>query len=84
MNPTLLICFILTGIVSASVLIKPLFLTKRESYFERGSGGADFNESLSLLEAISELETDYKLGKLSREDFDELSLEYKRSYLEKK
>jgi hypothetical protein len=63
-------------------VIKPLFLDPAQQYFTTNSKPSDFDTSLSLLEIIAELETDYKMGKLSREDFESLSLEYKRSYLE--
>ena len=84
MNLTIFICLILSIPVVYYVLIKPLFMDSTQPYYSGETEISDFDNSLSLLESISELETDYKMGKLSQEDFESLSLEYKRSYLEEK
>ena len=44
--------------------------------------GKDFKESVALLESITEINLDFKMGKLSPEDFGALSLEYQRKYLQ--
>ncbi|MBT4290551.1 MAG: hypothetical protein HOD92_24770 [Deltaproteobacteria bacterium] len=43
---------------------------------------AEFDESLSIMELISELEADYLLKKINQEDFETVSTELKRRYLE--
>lgn len=83
-NHTLVICALLSIIIVFVVLIKPLFIDKQLNYVETESKSLEFNESLSLLEAIAEYKTDYQMGKISKADFDEISLEFKRKYLEKR
>ena len=84
MNLTIFVCLLLSIPVVYYVLIKPLFIESTQAYYSDVAESSDFDNSLSLLESISELETDYKMGKLSQEDFESLSLEYKRGYLEEK
>ena len=81
---TLIICTILSVVIAAVVLIKPLILQKPKPYFLPDSGSNEFDESLALLEMISELEMDYQAGKISKADFELMSLEYKREYLDQK
>ncbi|MBU2511475.1 hypothetical protein KJ966_09050 [bacterium] len=83
-NLTLIICILISLAIAYFVMLKPLFLERSRSYFSGSSKEVQFDESYSLLEAISELETDYRMGKLSKDDFETTSLEYKRIYLEKK
>ncbi len=71
-------------VIVGLVLVKPLFIDKQKTYYQSEPDHHEFNELLSILETISDLETDYKMGKLSKEDFDAMSLDYKRTYLEKK
>ena len=82
MNLTFFICIIISLISAAIVLYKPLFKDPSTIYLQKESGEKEFDESLSLLEMISELETDYSMGKLTQQDYESLSLEYKRQYLE--
>jgi hypothetical protein len=83
-DTSLIISTVLVVIISYIVLFKPLFQEKQALYFESDSEKNAFSESLSVLEMLAELETDYQMGKVSREDFDTLSLEYKHLYLKKK
>ena len=83
LNITLIICLVVSLGVAFLAMIKPLFLEKQCSYYQSRSDQGYFDESVSLLEAIAELESDFKMGKLSRKDFEALSLEYKHLYLEK-
>ena len=41
----------------------------------------DFDESLSIMELITELEADYLLKKINKEDFETVSTDLKRKYL---
>lgn len=81
---TLIICSIVSIILTILVVIKPLFLEKQRSYFVTGKDFKEFDESVSILEMISEIEVDYQTGKISKSDFETLSLEYKRHFLDAK
>ena len=81
---SLMISIVLAAIISFFVLFKPLFMEKQARHFQSDTENDVFSESLSVLEMITELETDHRMGKVSREDFDALSLEYKHLYLKKK
>lgn len=84
LNLTLVVCLLLSLIVVYFVLIKPLFRDKIQLYYQTKPATELFDESLSILETLTELETDYKMGKLTQEDYEVLALEYKKLYLEKK
>lgn len=62
------------------VVVYPLFLRKPTTYFTNTQAHS-FDDSLSILEIITELEEDYHSGKISKEDFEVLSAEFKREYL---
>ncbi len=83
-DTSLMISIVIAVIISYIVLVKPLFQEKQAAYFETDSENSAFSESLSVLEMITELETDYQMRKVSKEDFETLSLEYKHLYLKKK
>jgi hypothetical protein len=83
-NLTLIICTMISFLIFLMVVVKPLFWDQDSPLFLEEETKGAFNDSLSLLETIKELEIDYKMGKLSKEDFETLSLEYKRKYLEHK
>ncbi len=78
---TIITCLLLSTGILFIVMVKPLFWDKQLAYFDSDTEIDEFDETLSLLEAISELETDYKMGKISKEDFEAMSLEYKQLYL---
>ncbi len=61
------------------VIVFPLFLNKSKSYFNQEV--IEFDESLSMMELISELEADYLQKKINQKDFESTSLELKRKYL---
>ena len=83
MNTTIILCLAISLGIAFLVMIKPLFLEKQHAYYQAEPDSSDFDESISLLEAIAELESDFKMGKLSGKDFEALSLEYKHQYLDK-
>ena len=84
LNFTFIICLLLSLVVAYFVMVKPLFLDKMQTYYRPDLKDNTFDESVAILETLAELETDFKMGKLSEGDFEALSLEYKRLYLEKK
>lgn len=81
MNITLLICLAFSIVIPLIVVIKPLFRDDQQDYFITGTIAREFDESLSILEAISELETDFKMGKISKRDYETISIEYQHRYL---
>lgn len=83
-DPTLVISILISLAIIYFVLVRPLFLQKPQPYFSGNHKENQFDESYSLLEVIAELEADYQMGKLSKEDFETISLEYKRDYLTRK
>ncbi|OGH00405.1 MAG: hypothetical protein A2600_10265 [Candidatus Lambdaproteobacteria bacterium RIFOXYD1_FULL_56_27] len=80
---TLILCS-LASVLIAALVVKPFFLSPEKPYFDPQAQPHVFDESLSLLEGLGELETDYRLGKLNAEEFEHLSLEIKRDYLKLK
>ena len=81
---TIILCSILSLALAAAVLIKPFLLTPESPYFDSSVQPHVFDESLAMLENLKELEVDFTTGKLTQTEFDQLSLEVKRSYLELK
>jgi hypothetical protein len=80
-HTTLIICTVLSVILALLVVVKPLFWEKKTSYFISEENYREFDESVSYLEMLSEIEADYQMGKISKPDFESLSLEYKRLFL---
>ena len=62
LNLTLIICLLLSLAIAYLVMVKPLFLNKSGEYYQSQPRQTGFDTSISLLETISELETDYKMG----------------------
>jgi len=62
------------------IVIYPLFIKKSDHYFDQKT--SEFDESLSIMELLSELEADFLLKKINQEDFETVSTELKRKYLE--
>lgn len=82
MDYTILASLLISLILIVTVLVKPLFWTEPTPYFFSSKEDNSFNESLAILETLKELEADFKMGKLSQEDFEALSVDYKKRYLE--
>ena len=81
---SLILAILLGMVISFFVLVKPLFLEKPSPYFTPETDSQDFNEAVSLLEIISELDADLQMGKASKEDYESLSLDYRHRYLNAK
>ncbi|MDH5560738.1 MAG: hypothetical protein OEY59_07770 [Deltaproteobacteria bacterium] len=81
---TLIVCTLMSVVIAFFVLYKPLFMDSQEEYLSQNENEDEFDESISILEALSELEADFDMGKISRDEFDLLSLEYKRDFLDMK
>jgi len=85
LHPLLIFGSVFSIIIAFFVVYRPLFLNRFEAYFEKTSPrDLDYQESLGILEMLNDLQSDFRLGKLSQEDYETLSLEYQHLYLEKK
>ncbi|PCI28516.1 MAG: hypothetical protein COB67_06220 [SAR324 cluster bacterium] len=80
----LIICVLFSLALAMAVFVNPLLLQAPQAYFPREEVVEEFSESVALLETISELDVDLKMGKLSQEDYERLSLKYKRRFLDLK
>lgn len=84
METTLILCGFISLLVALGVIVRPLVLAEEAPYFTAEHEDHEFDEGISLLETINELENDFYMGKLTQEEFDALSMEYKREYLDLK
>jgi len=85
MEPILVLCTVISLIIALWVGYRPLISSNENKYYNQEEQKAHrFDPKVALLEAIAELEQDCKLGHLSKEEFERLSLEYKREYLNAK
>jgi len=75
-----LILITLTVFVILAIVFRPLFFQKSSPYFTRTQ--QPFDESVSVLELLSELEVDYLMGKVNQADFQESSTTLKQRYLQ--
>jgi hypothetical protein len=83
-HPLLLLCTLISLIIVFFVIVRPLFLTEPRLYRQQPSpDGVDYIEALGILEMLSDLENDFKMGRLTRADYESLALEYQHQYLEK-
>ena len=77
--------FLLAGAVlllAAVGLAYPLLMQRPESYLSPQAASTPFSERDALLEAMSELETEYAGGKLSDTDYGREKERLQRQYLE--
>ena len=66
------------------VIAYPLFFQKITRYLSESDFSTDFNEQDALLSALSDLEEEYQLGRLSEPDYQRLKLHFQRRYLQYK
>ena len=75
--------FILIVIVVSVVAITyPLFWSKLQNYELPGVAGQDYSLADSWLSALSDLEDDYALGRISNPDYQQQKILLQRGYLE--
>ena len=74
------ILLIIAGSVSA--VAYPLFRTKLQKYELPGTSAHDFSQADSWLSALSDLEDDLVLGRISKPDYQQQKIFLQRSYLE--
>lgn len=80
---TLILTSLLSVLIAAWVLL-PFLKFQEKPYFNPNEAPHVFDEKLSLLESIQELENDFNQGKLTKEEFEALSNEAKHEYLDLK
>ena len=73
------ILIVIAGSVSA--VAYPLFCSKLQPYELPGVAPLDFNEADSWLSALSDLEDDFALGRISNPDFQQQKIFLQRGYL---
>ena len=74
------ILLIIAGSVSA--VAYPLFRTKLQNYELPGTSAHDFSQADSWLSALSDLEDDLVLGRISKTDYQQQKIFFQRGYLE--
>ena len=74
------ILLIIAGSVSA--VAYPLFRTKLQNYKLPGTSLHDFSQADSWLSALSDLEDDLVLGRISKPDYQQQKIFFQRGYLE--
>ena len=67
-----------------AVIAYPLFFQKLSAYQIPIKNIPSFNKKEALLSALSDLEMDYQMGRISEPDYQRLKLHLQRSYLELK
>ena len=67
---------------SVSVLAYPLFRTKLQNYELPSTSAHDFSQADSWLSALSDLEDDLVLGRISKLDYQQQKIFFQRGYLE--
>ncbi len=80
---TIFLILLLT-VITILVITYPLFFQKIVDYLSEQDTSSDFNEQNALLSALSDLEEEYQLGRLSEPDYERLKLHFQRRYLEYK
>jgi len=81
---TIILCSVFSVIIAFLVVYKPFFVLPEAAYFQAEPEGHVFDERLSMLESLGELENDFKSGKLTQVEYDQAALEAKREYLKLK
>ena len=74
------ILLIIAGSVCA--VAYPLFKTELQSYELPGTSAHDFSQADSWLSALSDLEDDLVLGRISKTDYQQQKIFFQRGYLE--
>ena len=67
---------------SVSVVAYPLFRTKLQYYALPGTSAYDFSQADSWLSALSDLEDDLVLGRISKPDYQQQKIFFQRGYLD--
>ena len=68
--------------VSVSAVAYPLFKSKLQKYQLNDTSDHNFSQADSWLSALSDLEDDLVLGRISKPDYQKQKIYYQRGYLE--
>ena len=63
------------------VVAFPLFFQETVSHISSATSSSDFSEQDAILSALTDLEEEFQLGKLSESDYHHLKLHFQRNYL---
>ncbi|MBF0279212.1 MAG: hypothetical protein HQM13_15550 [SAR324 cluster bacterium] len=80
----IIVLSLLLFIATVLVIAYPLYFQKVSEYISGNENSSDFNEQDSLLSALTDLEEEYQLGRISNEDYQRLKLHFQRKYLHQK
>ena len=69
-------------VVSVVVIVYPLFWSKLQCYELPDVAGQDYSLADSWLSALSDLEDEYALERISNQDYQQQKIVLQRSYLE--
>ena len=79
MLPFIVLAFVLVAAIA--VISYPLVFSKMESYLKTAPIDSEFSERDALLEALSELELSFQIGKLSESDYQTQKIQLEQQYL---
>ncbi len=82
MELSIILCTLASLLIALAVAWQPLVTMEQETFFTTENETHRFDPKVALLESIAELEQDFSLGHLDKSEFDRLSLELKREFLE--
>ena len=72
-------------ILTIGVVTFPLFFSRIQRHeLQRGQATQDTSESDALLSALSELEDDFQLGRLNKDEYQQQKIRLQRQYLKLK
>ena len=71
-------------VVTVGVIVYPLYFQEVSDYISGEESATGFNEQDALLSALTDLEEEYQLGRLSQEEYLRLKLHFQRLYLHHK
>ena len=68
--------------VSVATIALPLFWTKLQLYQLSGNSNQDYSQEDSWLSALSDLEVDYSLRRMSKKEYQQQKIFLQRAYLD--
>lgn len=80
----MIIISLLIVAVTIVVIAYPLYFQKIVPFHSEEGTSLEFNEQDALLSALTDLEEEYHLGRLSEADYQRLKLHFQRRYLRHK
>ncbi|MBL7036131.1 MAG: c-type cytochrome biogenesis protein CcmI [SAR324 cluster bacterium] len=73
--------FILIIVVSVAVIVYPLFCSKLQRFELPATNTLDFSQADAWLSALGDLEDDYMLGRIPKQEYQQQKIILQRSYL---